>query len=145
MVDSPAHQLTCSSAAPVSRIMSSPSTVLALLLLTALSESLADILRNNTFRRENGTFKNAPNETTLATSATTCALQCVGSESWFCGGFTYLEGGICHLFEGPQTDAVCVNPLTAKPPLLVEPGSERRSYRRLMKNCTGEIQERSRT
>ena len=121
--------------------MSSPSTVLTLLLLTTLSESLAETLRN-TFRRDDGTFENAPNKTTSAISLTTCALQCVRSESWFCGGFTYLDGGVCHLFEGPQTDALCVNPLTAAPPLLVEPGSERRSHRRrLNSSCPGEIQQ----
>ena len=106
--------------------MTDPIVVLCLLLTTSTLAVLgADM---DKYRRENGTFANAPSATLSATSVMTCAISCTSVEPLFCGGFTY-HSGTCDLYRDNEEGTL---------PLKVDAGAEPRGYRRLYSTDQGE-------
>ena len=122
--------------------MTSPISVLCLFLTAGSLRGLAS--EQAQYKREDGSFSNTVEVSLPAWSAASCAIRCTAMKPWFCGGFTYHDSGTCDLYRGREEgeEAICVNPLEAAPPLVVESGTEPRSYRRLQANkstCPGGI------
>ena len=120
--------------------MTSPIPVLCLLLTAGSLSGLASEQAH--YRREDGAFSNAVEVSLPAWSTTSCAISCTAMKPWFCGGFTYHDSGTCDLFRGREEAAICANSPEIAPSLVVERGSEPRSYRRLQANrstCLGGI------
>ena len=115
--------------------MVTPFSILCQLLMVDTLLGL-DSKQAQIYRQEEGKFINAPEVTLTARSSMACAARCTAMELWFCGGFTYRNSGVCHLYRGNK-EAVCVNPLSAVPGLVVDKGSGPRSYRRLQASCPG--------
>ena len=118
--------------------MTSPISVLRLLLTAGSLRGLAS--EQAQYRWEDGEFNNTVEVSLSAWSTTSCAISCTAMKPWFCGGFTYRDSGACDLYRDREEASICVNPLEAAPPLVVESVSEPRSYRRLQANrstCPG--------
>ena len=117
--------------------MPSSLSVLCLLMMMTADMLLGLNPKLAQFRREGGMFINSPQATLSVSAVISCAVRCTAMRSWFCGGFTYYEDGTCALYGGNE-EVICINPLEAVPPLVVDTGSEPRSYRRLQLTCPGE-------